>query len=95
MMECTAYLKQQLDAIGWPCRVNQYSNTVFFKRPSPEIVRKYSRFYTEKSRNISGGQLNLVIELAVNKGDELAGELSSMRSVHSVSLLSHDGEVTF
>ena len=42
MMECTAYLKQQLDAIGWPCRVNQYSNTVFFKRPSPEIVRKYS-----------------------------------------------------
>ena len=60
-----------------------------------QIVRKYSRFYTEKSRNISGGQLNLVIELAVNKGDELAGELSSMRSVHSVSLLSHDGEVTF
>ena len=42
MMECTAYLKQQLDAIGWPCRVNQYSNTVFFKRPSPEIVRKYN-----------------------------------------------------
>ena len=60
-----------------------------------QIVRKYSRFYTEKSRNISGGQLNPVIELAVNKGDELAGELSSMRSVHSVSLLSHDGEVTF
>ena len=60
-----------------------------------QIVRKYSRFYTEKSRNISGGQLKLVIELAVNKGDELAGELSSMRSVHSVSLLSHDGEVTF
>lgn len=42
MRECTAYLKQQLDAIHWPCWVNQYSNTVFFRRPLPEIVRKYT-----------------------------------------------------
>ena len=60
-----------------------------------QIVRKYSRYYTEKSRNISGGQLNLVIELGVNAGDELTADLSSLRSIHSVSLLSHDGEVTF
>lgn len=60
-----------------------------------QIVRKYSRFYSEKSRNVSGGQLNLVMEVAVNRGDELTAELSSMRSIHSVSLLSHDGEVTF
>ena len=40
--ECTAYLKQQLDAINWPCWVNKYSNTVFFKRPSAEIVKKYT-----------------------------------------------------
>ena len=33
-----------------------------------QIVRKYSRYYTEKSRNISGGQLNLVIELSVRGG---------------------------
>ena len=60
-----------------------------------QIVRKYSRYYTEKSRNISGGQLNLVIELGVNAGDELTADLSCLRSIHSVSLLSHDGEVTF
>ena len=60
-----------------------------------QIVRKYSRFYTEKSRNISGGQLSIVIELAVSAGDELTADLSSLRTVHSVSLLSHDGEVTF
>ena len=35
-------IKQQLDAIHWPCWVNQYSNTVFFRRPLPEIVRKYT-----------------------------------------------------
>ena len=42
MMENKAYLKQQLDNIGWPCWVNEYSNTVFFRRPSPEIVKKYN-----------------------------------------------------
>jgi len=42
MMENTAYLKKQLEKIGWPCWVNKYSNTVFFKRPSPEIVSKYN-----------------------------------------------------
>ena len=60
-----------------------------------QIVRKYSRFYSEKSRNISGGQLNLVMELSVQGGSDLTAELSSLRTVHSVSLLTHDGEVTF
>lgn len=60
-----------------------------------QIVRKYSRFYSEKSRNISGGQLNLVMELSVSGGSDLTAELSSLRTVHSVSLLTHDGEVTF
>jgi histidine decarboxylase len=41
MMECTAYLKAQLDKIGWPCWRNEYSNTVFFKRPSKEICDEY------------------------------------------------------
>lgn len=42
MLECTAYLKQQLENIGWPCWSNEYSNTVFFKRPSPEICHEYT-----------------------------------------------------
>ena len=42
MMECTAYLKQELDNIGWPCWCNTYSNTVFFKRPSPKICQEYT-----------------------------------------------------
>lgn len=41
MMECTQYLYKKLSDIGWPCWVNEYSNTVFFKRPSQEIVDKY------------------------------------------------------
>jgi len=42
MLEQTAYLKQRLDEIGWPNWVNEYSNTIFFKRPSEEVVSKYT-----------------------------------------------------
>jgi len=41
IMECTKYLKNQLDAIGWPAWVNDYSNTVFFRRPSEELIKTY------------------------------------------------------
>ena len=36
------YLKQQLDSIGWPNWVNDYSNTVFFRRPSQRVISKYT-----------------------------------------------------
>jgi len=42
MMECTVYLQQQLEKIGWPCWRNEFSNTVFFRRPSPEVYRTYN-----------------------------------------------------
>jgi len=41
MLENTAYFKAKFDGIGWPCWVNEFSNTLFFKRPSPEICKKY------------------------------------------------------
>lgn len=41
MLENTEYFKEKLDAIGWPCWVNEFSNTIFFKRPSDEICKKY------------------------------------------------------
>jgi len=41
MLESTQYLKQRMEEKGWPCWVNAYSNTVFFKRPCQEVVDKY------------------------------------------------------
>ena len=53
------YLKQQLDSIGWPCWVNDYSNTVFFRRPSQQVVSKYTlaQGYDERF----GGELAHVV----------------------------------
>ena len=50
---------------------------------------------TEKSRSISGGQLDLVLELRVNDGAGLVNAISGIDGVCSVNLMKHDGEVTF
>lgn len=60
-----------------------------------ELVKKYSRYYKVKSRNITGEHLDMVLELWVSKEEELTEELAALPGIHSVSLMSHDGEVTF
>ena len=35
------YLKAQLDKIGWPAWQNDCSNTVYFRRPSESVMKKY------------------------------------------------------
>ena len=60
-----------------------------------EIVRKHCKFYSEKSRNISNGKMDIVLELRVQNGETMVEELSLQEEIYSVSLLKHDGEVTF
>ena len=62
-----------------------------------EIVRKYSAYHTVKSRRLSGGQTDLVIELRTLKFSEpnLIQEVAALGDVISSSLLRHDGEVTY
>ncbi len=59
ILECTDYLKSQLDAIGWPAWVNDYSNTVFFSRPSEELIKTYSLAQGEDEN--FGGKLSHVV----------------------------------
>ena len=48
-----------------------------------------------KSRNFSAGHLDLIIEVRVANEAELVKTVSEIAAVTSVSLISHDGEVTF
>lgn len=48
-----------------------------------------------KSRNFSAGHLDMIIEVRVTKEAELVKAVSEIAAVSSVSLISHDGEVTF
>ena len=60
-----------------------------------ERVKKYARYYKIKSRNISKMQCNMVIELRVKDGHDMVQDIASLDAIDSVSLISHDGEVTF
>ena len=59
------------------------------------ILKKYTRHFHVKSRNLTAGSADIVIELRTSHGYELVREVMDAEGVSSVSLLSHDGEVTF
>ncbi|MCQ2166809.1 MAG: aminotransferase class V-fold PLP-dependent enzyme [Bacteroidales bacterium] len=76
MLENTAYLKAEMDRIGWPCWVNEYSNTIFFRRPSKDTVKKYYLACNNDDR--FGGELaHIVVMQHVTKEciDELIAVL--------------------
>lgn len=60
-----------------------------------EVVKKYTRNFKIKSRNLTQQGVDIVVELRVKDGGEMVKSLGQLSSVSSVSLLSHDGEVTF
>lgn len=59
------------------------------------VVEVYTKYYKVKSRNIMPEHCNLVIELRIKQEYELVQAVSALEGVESVSLVSHDGEVTF
>ncbi len=60
-----------------------------------EIVNRHCKVCRVKSRTISENELNLVIEFSSKSEKECTDELLQVENVHSVSILTHDGEVTF
>ena len=61
------YLKQKLDKIGYPAWINPNSNTVFFKRPSNDIVKKWTLALSEDIK--LGGELaHAVVMQHVTRG---------------------------
>ena len=60
-----------------------------------QTVAQYAKHYSVKSRNFTAGTVDLVLELRTAQGAELVKAVSVLENVQSVSLMSHDGEVTF
>ena len=64
----------------------------------PELMKKvgeFCRYYKVKSRNRMAGKCNMVVEVRTAKEYEMVQAIEEMTGVESVSLVSHDGEVTF
>ena len=58
-------------------------------------VKKYVKYVQVKSRNLTDASLDLVMELRTNEGSALVRDVKNVSGVTAVSLLAHDGEVTF
>lgn len=64
----------------------------------PDLMKKvneYCKYYKIKSRNITADKCNMVMEVRVREEYELIRSIQDLEGVESVSLVSHDGEVTF
>ena len=64
----------------------------------PDLMKKvgeFCKYYKIKSRNIALGKCNLVIEVRSAKEYDMVQAIEGLEGVDSVSLISHDGEVTF
>lgn len=60
-----------------------------------ESIRKYTKTYNVKSRNLTKNGMDMIVELRIKDGAALVREINGIRQVESVSLLSHDGEATY
>ena len=65
------------------------------EEPLKEILGRYSKAYRVKSRNLTADGLDMIVELQVSNGADLVKEVGNLDKVASVTLLAHDGEVTY
>ena len=60
-----------------------------------KALKDFASSFKQKSRSVSNGRLDLVVELRTRDDRKLIDTLTKVSGISNVSLLSHDGEVTF
>lgn len=59
------------------------------------VIAGHTKNYHVRSRNLTMSGMDMIVELRVKDGGSLLKEVGELKKVRSVSLLSHDGEVTY
>lgn len=72
-----------------------YESSEDADREIKNVLSSYTKYFSEKTRTITNGMTNLAIELNISESTSLCRHLSEIPYVHSVSLLEHDGEITY
>lgn len=57
------------------------------------IIKSYTRYYKEKSKNVTKNGMDIIYEVNIKDGKLLVDEIIELEHVTNVALLSHDGEV--
>ena len=59
-----------------------------------EVIKKFTKVYTIKSKNLTPNKLDMIIEIKVDAESDLIKEIIKIDGVTSASILSHDGDIT-
>lgn len=57
-----------------------------------ELLKKYCKYYKEKSCSIQNGETEMIYEIKTSMQEEFLEELKKIKDLHAVNFLSHDGE---
>ena len=81
-----------------PVRISPYlliinSDTKEAEDKIISIVKEIAGGYKLKSKNITAGGMDLILEVKAKNEKELLDRLSQLKEITAVSLLAHDGEV--
>ena len=57
------------------------------------VLKNHTRFYKIKSRNVTSGGMNLIVELKTSQENTLLDAVQAVTSVTTATLMEHDGEV--
>ena len=78
MLRNAAWLKEQLDGMGWPAWLEPMSNTVYFKRPPENVVKKYNLAPDYDDR--LGGELSHIVVMQHANEKRLQQFLDDLKS---------------
>lgn len=59
------------------------------------VLKQNTSFYKVKSRNISNSGIDMIVELKTKNESALVDAVSALSTVERVTLMTHDGEVTY
>lgn len=65
------------------------------EREIEELLKSMTKYYKVKSRNVMENGADMIFEVKLNQESELIQKISQMEKVQRVTLMTHDGEVTY
>lgn len=60
-----------------------------------DVLKKRTSFYKVKSRNITSTGLDMIVELKTSNETDLIKQINLLEQVNTVTLMNHDGEITY
>ena len=60
-----------------------------------EVLNKRTSFYKIKSRNVTSTGLDMIVELKTANETDLIKQINLLEQVSTVTLMNHDGEITY